>query len=576
MSSTQDLDQGLVAKFEEKESPTVTRHEIVDVQDERTRVAKGDDSDGRVNWTWKQVIATISLCGVYVGSQIPLYFVGEGSLSYIAADLGTVSTGWLPVSNSLALAAVCPFCGYLQDMFGKRNISILGSVLIMVGVLITATAKTFAQGVVGMTIAGGGAAIGELTALAGTAELVPVKKRGIYLACVTFFICPFFPYVLYAQLLSANATWRWGLWITFIYNGVFFVGVLLFYFPDSHILRKGDLSRAEIAKKIDYVGAVLSITGVILFLVALQSGGSSHPWTSAYVLCMLFIGAALIAGFVMWEWKGAKYPMVPRDLFVGQRVVAIALAVAFVSGMNFYSMINFAPLTYSTVYNPDPIQVGVKGLGYSIAITVGATVMNALLTILKGNNRELLLISCVLMTAFTGSMAAVNPNNPGLAVGLATVAGFGIGGVIVPSATIAMTACPDSLIATATALTLTIRFVGGSIGYSIYYNVFVEKLTNKLPERVLDFALQAGLPTSSATDFVQTFLTVPANVTSVPGVTPIIINAATIGTRWAYSDALAYVWYVSIPFGALSIVGCLLIGDISKYMTNRIAVQIRH
>ena len=173
-------------------------------------------------------------------------------------------------------------------------------------------------------------------------------------------------------------------------------------------------------------------------------------------------------------------------------------------------------------------------------------------------------------------MAAVNPTNPGLAVGLATVAGFGIGGVIVPSATIAMTACPDSLIATATALTLTIRFVGGSIGYSIYYNVFSEKLAKKLPERVLDFALKAGLPTSSATTFVTTFLTVPANITDVAGVTPAIIKAATIGSRWAYSDALAYVWYTSIPFGVLSIIGCLMIGDISKHMTNRIAVQMRH
>lgn len=37
----------------------------------------------------------------------------------------------------------------------------------MVGIILTATAKTFAQGVTGMAIAGGGAAIGELTALAG-------------------------------------------------------------------------------------------------------------------------------------------------------------------------------------------------------------------------------------------------------------------------------------------------------------------------------------------------------------------------------------------------------------------------
>ncbi|KIW21582.1 hypothetical protein PV08_02162 [Exophiala spinifera] len=559
-------DQKSEVMHKEEEAQISSKHQgITGVDDESAQVVKNDDSDGHVNWTWKQIIATVSLCGVYVGS-----------LTYIAADLGSASAGWIPVANSLALAAVCPFCGYLQDMFGKRNISILGSSLILLGVILTATTKSFAQAVAGMTLAGGGAAIGELTALAGVAELVPVKKRGIYLACVTFFIAPFFPYVLYSQLLSAHATWKWGMWITLIYNGIFFVGVLLFYFPDSRILRKGRLSRLEIAKRIDYIGAFLSITGIILFLVALQSGGSSRPWVSAYVLCMLFIGAALIAAFVVWEWKGAKYPMVPRDLFAGQRVVAIALAVAFVSGMNFYSMINFAPLTYSTVFDPDPIQVGVKGLGYSIAITVGASVMNAALTILKGHNREILLVSCVLMTAFTGSMAAVKPDNPGLAVALATVAGFGIGGVIVPSATIAMTACPDSLIATATALTLTIRFVGGSIGYSIYYNVFTEKLTSKLPTTVGAYAVQAGLPESSVAEFVASFLTAPATAANVTGVTPAILQAATVGSRWGYADALRYVWYVSIPFGVLSVVGCFLIGDISRFMTNRIAVQIKH
>lgn len=170
----------------------------------------------------------------------------------------------------------------------------------------------------------------------------------------------------------------------------------------------------------------------------------------------------------------------------------------------------------------------------------------------------------------------VNPNNAGLAVGLATVAGFGIGGVIVPSATIAMTACPDSLIATATALTLTIRFVGGSIGYSIYYNVFVQRLTPRLPALVLQYAEDAGLPADSATDFVTAFLTDPAAAANVTGATPAVLQAATMGSRWAYSQALEYVWYVSIPFGVLSIIGCFLIGDISRFMTNRIAVEMKH
>lgn len=99
---------------------------------------------------------------------------------------GPQKISWIPVSNTLALAAVAPFCGYLQvfftnlfgvwfliltticqDIFGKRNITLFGCVCIMVGIIILATAHSFGQGVVGMSLAGAGAAIGELSALAG-------------------------------------------------------------------------------------------------------------------------------------------------------------------------------------------------------------------------------------------------------------------------------------------------------------------------------------------------------------------------------------------------------------------------
>lgn len=45
------------------------------------------------------------------GSQVMLYFVG-GSLSYIVEDLGATTNGsWLPVANTLAITAVAPFVG---------------------------------------------------------------------------------------------------------------------------------------------------------------------------------------------------------------------------------------------------------------------------------------------------------------------------------------------------------------------------------------------------------------------------------------------------------------------------------
>lgn len=100
-------------------------------------------------------------------SQILLYFVG-GILGFIVADIGGASTlGWIPTAYLIALSAVSPFVGYLQDLFGRRFIGIFGMVLLCLGCILMGTTHSFGQCVVAMAFSGAGAAIGELTALAG-------------------------------------------------------------------------------------------------------------------------------------------------------------------------------------------------------------------------------------------------------------------------------------------------------------------------------------------------------------------------------------------------------------------------
>jgi hypothetical protein len=148
------------------------------------------------------------------------------------------------------------------------------------------------------------------------------------------------------------------------------------------------------------------------------------------------------------------------------------------------------------------------------------------------------------MTGFAGSLADMTPDNEKLVVALGSLATFGVGGVLVPAATVAMLVCPDALITTAAAMSLSIRTVGGSIGYSIYYNIFATKLEKNLPAYVAEYAIKAGLPLSSATQFVTLFLTNPKALatTKIPGMTPAVIAGATKGTQWAFSESLKYVW----------------------------------
>jgi len=122
-----------------------------------------------------------------------------------------------------------------------------------------------------MCVTGVGAGINELTALAGTAELAPTARRGVYVAVLMMTILPFLPSVLWAQLI-AQANWRYVGLLTTLWTTLGLCTVLFFYFLPPRVNSQG-LTRSEIVSRIDFVGGFLSIAGVVLFHVGILSGG---------------------------------------------------------------------------------------------------------------------------------------------------------------------------------------------------------------------------------------------------------------------------------------------------------------
>jgi len=120
-----------------------------------------------------------------------------------------------------------------------------------------------------MALAGIGAGINELTALAATSELAPTFKRGKYVAILVFTIIPFCPSVMWAQLIAYHSGWRWCGLLCGVYASVGFFLTLFFYFPPPRVNSAG-FSRREIVKRIDFVGGFLSISGMILFMAGMQ------------------------------------------------------------------------------------------------------------------------------------------------------------------------------------------------------------------------------------------------------------------------------------------------------------------
>ena len=124
-----------------------------------------------------------------------------------------------------------------------------------------------------------------------------------------------------------------------------------------------------------------------------------YAWSSAHVLVPLILGFTLLVIFGVWEVYGAKYPIFPSRLKQEPRTLGLTLVITFISGANFFSVIMFWPTQSFTVYGHDPVEVGVRSLPIGFGIMGGACITLWLLSLLRGHNKELLVISSILMTA---------------------------------------------------------------------------------------------------------------------------------------------------------------------------------
>ncbi|KAJ6003180.1 hypothetical protein N7451_005727, partial [Penicillium sp. IBT 35674x] len=553
------------------------RHSHQEVADLSSNEAGLTESEKDIPMTFRRFMGFAAMAFLWTGSQIPVYlFGGIPPISTDPLEEPIGGFGLYVLANLLGLAAVCPFVGSLSDLIGRRYVAIIGASLIVIGMIVCSTANTMNIFIAGMAIAGAGAGVNELTALAATSEMAPTRKRGVYVAVLIFTILPFCPSVLWAQLIAYYSSWRYVGAFSGAWNAFGLLITVLFYFPPPRTNSVG-LSRREVISRIDFVGGFLSITGLIVFLAGLQWGGYMYAWSSAHVLAPLIIGFLLLVAFAFWEVYGAKYPIFPTRLKQEPRTLGLTLVITCISGCNFFSVLMFWPTESFNVYGHDPVEVGLRSLPIGFAILAGACIVLVLLSVFRGHNKELLIVSSILMTAGCGALSIGRVDNMYQMWGLLVLAGLGIGGIVVPASIITTIICPDDLIATISALTLSIRVVGGGIGYTIYYNVFISKFVPKATYYI-GGAMEMYLNITDVEVITEVITLTGASlldeIKEIPGIAgnetayQIVVEAGQL----AYAESYKYVYYVSIAFGVISIISACFLGNITKYMTNHVAV----
>ena len=128
------------------------------------------------------------------------------------------------------------------------------------------------------------------------------------------------------------------------------------------------------------------------------------------------------------------------------------------------------------------------------------------------------------------------------------------------------------------ALTLSIRVIGGAVGYTVYYNVFAGKFEENAKTLIGGAMFQLGI--QNATLIGEAIhLTSEALIDelhTIPGIghNETALEMVIVAGRMAFAASYKYVYYVSIAFGGICTLAACFLGNIDAYMDDHVAVVV--
>lgn len=173
-------------------------------------------------------------------------------------------------------------------------------------------------------------------------DIVPLRFRPKYFAIVQVawavgsIIGP-----VIGGLFVANTSWRWCFYINFPFCALGFV-LAIFFVRLSAVAK---LTLAQKLRRVDWVGAILFLASMTVFLIGLSWGGVQWSWKSVQTLAPLILGAAGIAVFVAWQLYIRPQSLLPMSLFYCPSAI-FAFYCALVNGLlvSAYSLLTQLPI----------------------------------------------------------------------------------------------------------------------------------------------------------------------------------------------------------------------------------------
>ena len=399
------------------------------------------------------LLAMLGLSLVLMLSALDQTVIGNALPSIVAELDGFELYAWVATGYLLASIVTIPIFGRLGDYFGRKPFVIAATLIFTLASLACALANDMLWLVIGRTLqgVGGGMLIG--TAFACIPELFPDTRQRLrwqMLLSALFSVVNAIGPGLGGYLTGAYG-WR----------SVFYLnlplGCVALFFAWRYLPHYRPQQRLKIS--LDWPGA-------LLIALALGSLQLFVEWLGHASLALSAgLGVVCVAAcLILWRWeRRCEHALLPAALLrLPSMRVLFVLSVA--AGAIMFSLLFYLPLLLQGSYGYSPQDAGVLITPLALSITLGAIVNSRIVTRLRNPNVlplagfAGLLLACVGL-AIVGRDASFNQ-----LLGLILLAGLGLGFILLNLTVFTQTLAERQFLGIATALTQSLRLVGGLLG----------------------------------------------------------------------------------------------------------------
>ena len=282
------------------------------------------------------------------------------ALPSIQRDLeaGPAAVQWVSNAYLLTLGALVLIGGAAGDRFGRKRVFLIGVAVFALASIACGLAPSVQLLIAGRAAQGIGAALLTPGALAVIGSVFPPEERGkafgAWAGAGALFgmVGP-----LVGGWLADAADWRFIFWIN-VPLAVLTAMVTLKAVPES---------RDAEAKGLDWLGALLAVTGLAALTWALTAA-PDLGWTNPLIVGGLAGGMALLAAF-LWAEARETHPMMPLGLFrspVFSGVNLLTLLLYFALGGAMF----FLPFDLIRVHGRSATEAGAAMLPFAVIMSL--------------------------------------------------------------------------------------------------------------------------------------------------------------------------------------------------------------